>query len=52
MIFFPNYASRAEPEGAVHVMMEDGVRLSAVFLPNVNAKLTLVALPWKRGGAG
>ena len=41
MIFFPNYASRAEPDGALHVMTKEGVRLSAVFLPNVNAKLTL-----------
>ena len=41
MIFFPNYASRAEPEGAVHLEMEDGSRLSAVFLPNPKARLTL-----------
>jgi abhydrolase domain-containing protein 17 len=41
MIFFPNYASRAEPEGFVKVEMEDGSGLSAVFLSNPKARLTL-----------
>jgi fermentation-respiration switch protein FrsA (DUF1100 family) len=41
MIFFPRYASRAEPEGALQIKLNDGSRLSAVFLPNSNAKLTL-----------
>ena len=41
MIFFPDYASRAEPEGAVHLSLDDGSRLSAVFLANPKARFTI-----------
>src|SRR5687768_3292808 len=41
MIFFPDYASRAEPEGFVKVELEDGSSLSAVFIPNPKARFTL-----------
>ena len=41
MIFLPQYASRAEPDGSFKIVSKAGLQLSAVHLPNPAAKLTL-----------
>ena len=41
MLFHPEYSSRAAPPGAFFLQVADGTSLSAVYLPNRDAKFTL-----------
>lgn len=41
MMFFPDYASRAEPAGAFRIEVDETISVSALHLPNPAARFTL-----------
>lgn len=41
MLYFPDYASRREPESVIRIPMADGGSIAAVYLPNPAARHTL-----------